>query len=88
MARGRSRGFATAFPENTPEEKEAFDKLCHAYIEARYSRQFTVSKEQYGYMLARTGVLREVTMQECAARMEYYDKMIEEEEKIAKQETV
>lgn len=84
MARSRSRDFATVFPQNTPEEKEAFDKLCRAYIEARYSREFTVSKEQYGYMLARTEVLREVTIRECAARMEYYDKMIEEEEEITK----
>jgi hypothetical protein len=42
---------------------------------------FTVSKEQYEYMLARTEVLREVTIRECAARLAYYDKMIEKEEK-------
>lgn len=81
MARSRSRAFANVFPTNTPEEKEAFDKLRRAYIEARYSREFTVSKDQYEYMLARTEVLREVTMRECAARMAYYDKMIEKEEK-------
>ena len=39
-------------------------------------RLFTVSKEQYEYMLARTEVLREVTIRECAARMAYYDEMI------------
>ena len=81
MVRSCSREFATVFPTNTPEEKIAFDKLCRAYIEARYNRLFTVSKEQYEYMLARTEVLREVTTRECAARMAYYDKMIEEEEK-------
>ncbi|WP_294476004.1 HEPN domain-containing protein [uncultured Bacteroides sp.] len=83
MARSRSREFAYVFPVNTPEEKESFDKLCRAYIEARYSREFTVSKEQYEYMLARTEVLREVTIRECAARMSYYDKMIVKEEKEA-----
>lgn len=41
-----SRGFANVFPENTPEEKVAFEKLCRAYIDARYSLEFTVSKEQ------------------------------------------
>ena len=76
MARSRSREFA-----NTPEENKAFDKLCRAYIEARYNRLFTVSKEQYEYMLARTEVLREVTIRECAARIVYYDEMIEKEEK-------
>lgn len=81
MVKSRSRGFANVFPTNTSEEKEAFDKLCRAYIEARYNRLFTVSKEQYEYMLARTEVLREVTVRECAARMAYYDEMIEKEEK-------
>lgn len=79
MARSRSRGFVNVFPTNAPEEKEAFDKLCRAYIEARYSSEFTVSKEQYEYMLARTEVLCEVTVRECAARMAYYDKLIEKE---------
>ena len=81
MAKSRSRGFANVFPINTPEDKESFDKLCRAYIEARYNRLFTVSKEQYKYMLARTEVLREVTIRECAARIAYYDKMITKEEK-------
>ena len=68
---------------NTPEDREAFDKLCRAYIEARYNRLFTVSEEQYEYMLARTEALREVTIRECAARIAYYDKMIEKEERYA-----
>lgn len=81
MAKSRSRGFANVFPISTPEDKEAFDKLCRAYLEARYNRLFTVSKEQYEYMLARTEVLREITIREYAARMAYYGKMIEKEEK-------
>ena len=83
MAKSRSRGFANVFPVNTPEDREAFDKLCRAYIEARYNRLFTVSEEQYEYMLARTEALREVTIRECAARIAYYDKMIEKEERYA-----
>lgn len=81
MVRSCSRGFVNVFPTNTPEENKAFDKLCRAYIEARYNQQFTVSKEQYEYMLARTEVLCEVTIRECAARIAYYDEMIEKEEK-------
>ena len=81
MVRSCSREFANVFPTHTFEDNKAFDKLCRAYIEARYNRLFTVSKEQYEYMLARTEVLREVTIRECAARMAYYDEMIEKEEK-------
>ena len=81
MVRSCSRGFANVFPTNTFEDNKAFDKLCRAYIEARYNRLFTVNKEEYEYMLARTEVLREVTIRECAARITYYDEMIEKEEK-------
>lgn len=80
MAKNRSRGFVNVFPTSTPEDKESFDKLCRAYIEARYNRMFTVSKEQYEYMLSRTEILREVTIRECAARMAYYDEMAKKEE--------
>lgn len=80
MAKNRSREFVSIFPVSTPEDKESFDKLCRAYIEARYNRMFTVSKEQYEYMLARTEILREVTARECAARMAYYEEMAQKEE--------
>lgn len=80
MAKNRSREFVSIFPVGTPEDKEAFDKLCRAYIEARYNRMFTVSKEQYEYMLARTEILHEVTARECAARMAYYEEMARKEE--------
>ena len=81
MVRSCSREFANVFPTHTFEDNKAFDKLCRAYVEARYNRLFTVSKEQYEYMLAQTEVLHEVTIRECAARMAYYDEMIEKEEK-------
>ena len=81
MAKSRSRAFANVFPTHTPEDEESFDKLCRAYIEARYNRQFTVSKEQCEYMLSRTEILREVTVRECAARMAYYEEMAQKEEK-------
>ena len=79
MAKSRSRNFTNIFPTNTPEEREAYKKLCKAYIESRYNRLFTVTKEQYEYMLSRTEMLREVTTRECAARMEYYEEMARKE---------
>lgn len=80
MAKNRSRAFVNIFPTSTPEDKEAFDKLCRAYIESRYNRMFTVDKEQYEYMLARTEILRDITARECAIRMDYYDEMAKKEE--------
>lgn len=81
MVNSCSQGFANIFPLNTPQEKQAFDKLCRAYIEAQCSPHFTVSTDQYEYMLAGAEALREATVRECAARMAYYDEMIEKEER-------
>lgn len=80
MAKNRSREFVNVFPVNTPEDEESYKKLCKAYIEARYNRHFTVSEEQFEYMLTRTEILREVTTRECTARMAYYEEMAQKEE--------
>lgn len=82
MVRSCSRGFANVFPTNTPEENKAIVKFSRAYIEAAITTGVSpLTKRKYEYMLARTEVLREVTIRECAARMTYYDEMIEKEEK-------
>ena len=58
MVRSCSREFANVFPTHTFEDNKAFDKLCRAYIEARYNRLLTVSKEHDSGMCRTHGVLR------------------------------
>lgn len=45
-----SHKLVSVFPKETPEDKSSYEKLCTAYVDARYNSGFTVSKEQFDYM--------------------------------------
>lgn len=72
-----SRDLASVFPLNTDFEKKCFDLLCRAYIEARYNRDFTITKEELIYMLERTEILKQITMHICAEKIASYDALIQ-----------
>ena len=82
MAKGFSLDFAAIFPVDTEFNKRCFDLLCRAYIEARYNKDFTVTREEYEYMLQRVGMLRDLTERVCRERFDYYDEMIAQEEEM------
>lgn len=69
------------FPQAKPEDKESYEKLCRAYIQARYNPDFTVSKEQYEYMLSQSETLHTLTRKLCTARLDFYKEQAQEEEK-------
>lgn len=68
-----SRELITVFPENTEFEKRCYDLICRAYIEARYNRNFVVTKEELTYMLERTEILKEITARICTEKIASYD---------------
>lgn len=72
-----SRDLSTIFPQNTDFEKRCYDLLCRAYIEARYNKDFVVTKEELEYMIERAEVLKEITKQICTEKIASYDKLIE-----------
>lgn len=74
-----ARELATVFPLNTDFEKRCFDLLCRAYIEARYNKDFVVTREELVYMLERTEILKEVTMRICTEKIASYDVLIQQE---------
>lgn len=74
-----SRELAAVFPLNTDFEKRCFDLLCCAYIEARYNKDFVVTREELVYMLERTEILKEVTMCICTEKIASYDILIQQE---------
>lgn len=78
--KGYSRKLASVFPKETPEDKLSYQKLCAAYVDARYNFDFTVSKEQIDYMIAHTEVLREITRTLCTERLAYYEEQAQKEE--------
>lgn len=80
MTKRFSRELACVFPKETPEEKLSYQKLCDAYIHARYDKQFTVSKEQLEYMITYAERLRDVTAKICAEQLAFYEEKAHEEE--------
>lgn len=77
MVKRFSEELVTVFPKNTEFEKNCFDLICRAYIEARYNKDFAVTKEEFIYMLERTEILKEITERICMAQIAYYDTLIE-----------
>ena len=72
-----SRDLVSVFPMNTDLEKRCFDLLYRAYIEARYNRNFTVTKEELAYMLERIEILKEITSRICTEKITSYDVLID-----------
>jgi len=69
---GCDPAFLTVLPRATDEQKEAFDLLKRAYIEARYSSAYKITKEQLEYLAQRVTKLQDLTKKICAARIEAY----------------
>lgn len=83
LVKSYSRELAILFPKYTPNlppktfEEKCYGLLCRAYIEARYNREFDVTKEEYEHMLERVELLKTITEKICTERIESYDLLIE-----------
>lgn len=77
MVKRFSMELATVFPQNTEYEKECFDLLCRAYIEARYNKDYKISHEQLDYLISRTEILKDITERLCKEKIAEYDAMVE-----------
>ncbi len=60
------------FPYNTPEEERLFDLLTDAYVQARYNKDFRVTREDLDALIPKVEQLREITEKECRERIAYY----------------
>jgi len=54
----QSNDFLTIFPLATDEQKECFELLRKAYIDARYSKEYAITKEQLEYLIGRVEKLK------------------------------
>lgn len=57
--------YFTAFPQETPKEIRRFDLLRRAYIDARYKRDYKITKAELTYLLARVKKLQTLTKKIC-----------------------
>jgi len=72
MVAGQDPAFLPVFPKATPEEKECFDLLRRAYVEARYNPAYKITKAQLEYLAERVRKLQRLTKRICEAKIESY----------------
>ncbi len=72
MVGGHDPAFLTVFPKATPEEKECFELLRRAYVEARYNPGYKITKAQLEYLAGRVRKLQRLTKKICEAKIESY----------------
>ena len=61
--------FFTVFPRATPEQKRLFELLKSAYIDARYKRDFVITREELDYLASRVRKLQELTKRICEEKI-------------------
>ncbi|MGI4753258.1 MAG: HEPN domain-containing protein, partial [Janthinobacterium lividum] len=69
MAKNYDNELLQVFPIATSEQKECFELLKKAYVDARYDKNYKISKEQLLYLIARIEKLKEITERICLARI-------------------
>ena len=68
----------TAFPRATEEQKRRFELLKKAYIDARYKRDYVITKEELEYLAGRVRMLQELVNRVCDERIAYLASRCEE----------
>ncbi len=72
MVAGHDPAFMTVFPRATPEQKECFELLRRAYVDARYNPGYQITKAQLEYLAQRVRKLQRLTKKICEAKIESY----------------
>jgi predicted nucleotidyltransferase/HEPN domain-containing protein len=74
LAEGMEASLKQVWPANTREEKRAYARLREAYINARYSREYQITKEQLEWLGTRVELLKMLVERACLARLETLEK--------------
>ncbi len=64
--------FLPIFPRTTQEERRLFELLQKAYIDARYNRNYKITKKELEYLAERVKKLQRVTKEVCKEKIESY----------------
>ncbi len=69
LCASRSNDFLRVFPMSTEEQQLCFELLKRAYIEARYSKDYTISHTQLEYLIERVSRLKKLVESTCQKRL-------------------
>ena len=73
LSSSQSTKFLNIFPKATAAQKQSFDLLQAAYIDARYNKNYKISQEQLEYLVERVEMLREVVREVCGEKIRSFD---------------
>ncbi|MFQ5633422.1 MAG: HEPN domain-containing protein, partial [bacterium] len=66
------REVLAVFPKETEEENRRFELLRKAYVDARYKKSYTITREELEWLSNRVERLRELTEKSCRAKIAGY----------------
>jgi HEPN domain-containing protein/predicted nucleotidyltransferase len=72
LASGQAPELVPVFPRGTPEEDRHFDLLRRAYIEARYDKAYSITREELEWLAERVRMLKTITEDVCRHRIEQF----------------
>ena len=72
MAANHDHAFFKVFPQGTDEQKNCFDLLNRAYVEARYKKDYKITKKQLEYLAQRVKKLQRLTNKICKEKIESF----------------
>ena len=78
-ARTHNTAICKAFPRDCQEEKRLFQLLQDAYVQARYNRDFIVTKEDVDALLAHVEHLRSIVEEICKEKLAEYGRLSKDE---------
>lgn len=64
--------FAKVFPQETAPQRKAFTLLKKAYIDARYKKDYKITKKQLEYLAERVEVLQRLTKKICTEKIKSF----------------
>ena len=72
MAANHDHTFFKVFPQGTDDQKNCFDLLNRAYVEARYDPDYRITKKQLEYLAQRVKKLQRLTNKICKEKIESF----------------
>ena len=66
------RRLLKGFAFHTPEQKRLFKLLADAYVHARYTKTYTITKEELDYLADRVRRLQNITEEACQEQIKRY----------------
>jgi len=74
LAKACNIEFGKVFPQASPDERQRFELLKKAYVDARYNMDYKISKEDLDYLGERVQLLRKLTEEICKERIKGFTK--------------